>query len=176
MPRPNRARLVQAEDVLAERVATLRTERDWSYEGLAKRMTDAGCTIQPSALFKIEKGEPRRRITVDELYGFVRVFGTTVDDLMASTELRAQQQFLQDMSDGPGAWRRAFQMRADYDRLVGRVATAAHSSEPIREAFSVAASEMLESTPDPDDSVAVTFHRDVSAALARLDKKKGRTR
>lgn len=82
MPRPNPLRALQSEDNLARRVAYERERRGWSYEGTAKRLTDAGCPIQSSAIFKIEKGEPRRRITVDELVGFARVFELDVEDLL----------------------------------------------------------------------------------------------
>jgi hypothetical protein len=54
-------------------------------------MTDAGTALHATAIFKIEKGDPPRRITVDELVGFARVFETNVDDLLAPPELVAQQ-------------------------------------------------------------------------------------
>lgn len=82
MPRPNKGRTIGREEYLAQRVQTLREDRGYTYEGLAKRMRDMGCQIQASAIFKIEKSEPRRRITVDELYAFARVFDVPVDELM----------------------------------------------------------------------------------------------
>jgi hypothetical protein len=45
-------------------------------------MTDAGCNIQASAIYKIEKVDPARRITVDELIALARVFGRSIDDLL----------------------------------------------------------------------------------------------
>ena len=59
---------------LARRVERERREREWSYETLAQRMTGAGCEISKAALYAIERGEPRRRITVDELLAFAAVF------------------------------------------------------------------------------------------------------
>lgn len=44
-------------------------------------MTDAGCPIQGSAIYKIEKADPPRRITVDELVAFATVFETSAVDL-----------------------------------------------------------------------------------------------
>lgn len=83
MPRPNRPREVFAEEHLAKRIAFERDVRGWTNDGLAKRMTDAGCAVTGSAIFKIEKGEPRRRIVVDELVAFARVFDTTVEVLIS---------------------------------------------------------------------------------------------
>lgn len=82
MARPNIGRAIDQEANLAERIRFERERREWSYEALAKRMTDEGCGINGSAIFKIEKGEPRRRITVDELVALSRVFETSVEDLL----------------------------------------------------------------------------------------------
>jgi transcriptional regulator with XRE-family HTH domain len=62
-----------------------REARKMSYEGLASRMGEAGCPIQASAIYKIEKSG--RRITVDELLGFAAVFGLTVPDLLRPREV-----------------------------------------------------------------------------------------
>jgi hypothetical protein len=43
--------------------------------------------MNQSAIYKIEKGEPRRRITVDELMGFAAVFNTNVSDLLLSRDI-----------------------------------------------------------------------------------------
>lgn len=91
MPRPNRARSLLAEEHLARRVAQERNARGWSYDRLAKRMTEAGCAIQASALFKIEQSQPRRRITVDELVAFAKVFDIDVRDLLVPPEVAASQ-------------------------------------------------------------------------------------
>jgi uncharacterized protein YaaQ len=58
-----------------------------SYESLARLMSEAGCQINASALFKIEKGQPPRKITVDELVAFSKVFDTRVEDLLIPLEL-----------------------------------------------------------------------------------------
>ncbi len=87
MPRRNKGRTALAEMHLATRVGLERTRRGWTYEGLAKRMVDVGCAIQPSALYKIEKSEPPRRITVDELVAFSLVFGLTTSELLADPAL-----------------------------------------------------------------------------------------
>jgi hypothetical protein len=82
MPRPNRQRSVHAEAQLAQHIVVERDRLGWTNESLAKRMTDLGCPIRDSAIYKIEKGEPRRRITVDELVGFALAFDMSVIDLL----------------------------------------------------------------------------------------------
>ncbi len=86
MPPRNPARALFTEDGLAHRIAYERDQRGWTYEGLAKRMTDAGCAINQSAIYKIEKGKPRRRITVDELVALAKVFDLDVNDLLIPLE------------------------------------------------------------------------------------------
>jgi transcriptional regulator with XRE-family HTH domain len=95
MPRPNRTRAVYAEDHLAQRIAAERTARGWTIDGLAKRMTDAGCNMTGSAIFKIEKGEPRRRIVVDELVTFSQVLGIPVDQLLLPPEIARKAEVTQ---------------------------------------------------------------------------------
>lgn len=82
MPRPNKPRDIEAEEVLAERIQFEREQRGWNYESLARRMTGVGCPINQSAIYKIEQSQPRRRITVNELVAFAKVFETTVDQLI----------------------------------------------------------------------------------------------
>lgn len=87
MARRNALRSVEGESNLAWRIAHEREERGWSYEALAKRMTDVGCSINASAIYKIEKGDPPRKIGVDELIAFARVFGKQVDDLLTRRDV-----------------------------------------------------------------------------------------
>ena len=82
MPRPNPLRSLQSEANLARRIAHERESRGWTYDGTAKRLTDAGCAIQGSAIYKIEKANPPRRISVDELVAFGKVFDLEVDELL----------------------------------------------------------------------------------------------
>lgn len=94
MSRPNPPRNVFAEDHLAARITIEREQRGWTLEGLAKRMTDAGCPLAPSAIYKVEQGQPRRRIVVDELVAFSRVFGIPVEQLLLDPELEADQRVI----------------------------------------------------------------------------------
>jgi Helix-turn-helix. len=92
LSRPNKPREVYAESYLAARIISERARLGMSLEGLATRMTAAGCAINQSAIYKIEQGQPRRRITVDELVAFSRVFGLPLDDLLTDPVLwRARQ-------------------------------------------------------------------------------------
>lgn len=85
---------ILAEDHLAQRIELERTLRGWSYEGLAKRVTDAGCPISPSAIHKIEKANPRRRITVDEAIAYAEVFEIPVNDLLVPPKLAGKAEFV----------------------------------------------------------------------------------
>jgi transcriptional regulator with XRE-family HTH domain len=87
MPRPNPGRSIASEANLAKRIAFERESRGLSYEGLASLMTARGCAIQGSAIYKIEKGNPPRRVTVDELIALKEVFETTTDDLLLAMEV-----------------------------------------------------------------------------------------
>ncbi|ACZ31090.1 hypothetical protein Xcel_2072 [Xylanimonas cellulosilytica DSM 15894] len=80
MPRPNPGRSLYAERNLAERIGLELKERGWTYEATAAHLAEVGCPIQPSGVYKIVK--QGRRVTVDELVAFSRVFGLDVDNLL----------------------------------------------------------------------------------------------
>jgi len=92
MPRPNVPREIYAEDHLAARLTIEREREGWTYASLAARMTNAGCPIDKTAIYKIEKGEPRRRIVVDELVAFAKVFGLSLEELLVPPELAMKKQ------------------------------------------------------------------------------------
>lgn len=93
MPRPNQRREVQSELYLSRRIAHEREKQRMTYEGLAQRMTEYGCGIDQSAIYKIEKGKPRRRITVNELVAFAAVLQVPIEDLVLPAEIAAQSAF-----------------------------------------------------------------------------------
>ena len=93
MPRVSPFRSLANERNVARRIQFEREQRGWTYEGTAKRMGDAGCPIQPTAVYKIEKADPPRRITVDELVAFAKVFDTSVENLLAPAELANKPQW-----------------------------------------------------------------------------------
>ncbi len=82
MPKINAGRPRGPEADAAIRVALERERRGWSAAELARRMTTAGCPINQSAVNKIEQGDPPRRITVDELVAFAKVYELEVEDLL----------------------------------------------------------------------------------------------
>lgn len=68
-------------EALAERVRLERMERSWSYERLSKELAGFHCKVAASSLHKIERGAPRRSISVDELFALADVFDTDVLEL-----------------------------------------------------------------------------------------------
>jgi len=98
MPRPNKGRAIRAEANLAQRIAYERKQRGWTLDGLASRMSSAGCPINASAIYKIESADPPRRVTVDELVALRIAFGfDTTEELLLPLALvrshRAQEVF-----------------------------------------------------------------------------------
>lgn len=91
MPPKGQPKTVLAEEALAARVTFEREGRGWSPGGLASRMTQAGCPMTQSAIWKIENGNPRRRITFDEAVTFARVFEMALEDLSMPPEFVAAE-------------------------------------------------------------------------------------
>ncbi len=89
MSRPNRPRSIAGETSLARRIGYERETRGMSYEGLASRMTAAGCAINGSGVYKSEK--LGRRITVDELVAYSMVFRIPVAELLLPPEAAASR-------------------------------------------------------------------------------------
>jgi len=113
MPRPNRPRVVLAEEHLAERIAAEREARGWTNDGLARRMTDAGCPMTGSAIFKIEKSRPRRRIVVDELVAFARVFEIPLERLVVAPEIWQQERLAPLLEQWRGSLARGIAVRLE---------------------------------------------------------------
>lgn len=72
------------EDELARKIEALRVGKGWSYGRLSEAMEAEQCQIERSSLQKIEKGTPRRRITVTELVAFAKVFDVSITDLLGT--------------------------------------------------------------------------------------------
>ncbi len=98
MPRPNRARSIGGEANLAERIKYEREAEGWSPAQLAKAMTEAGCSISTSAIYKVEAGE--RTIKVDELIALSQVFDLTVENLLTPMAVLKQEWAEQRLRDG----------------------------------------------------------------------------
>lgn len=82
MPRKSKAGTLASEDHVADHVRIERERRGWSTAELAARVTEAGCPINQSAVWRIENGNPRRKISVNELIAFSRVFQRPPDELL----------------------------------------------------------------------------------------------
>ena len=67
---------------VAAHVRFERELRGWSTAELARYVTEAGCPMSQSAVWRIESGEPRRKISVDELIAFAKVFDKSIDYLL----------------------------------------------------------------------------------------------
>lgn len=98
MPRLNQGRSLQVESNLARRIAYERERRGLSYEALAEAMTKVGCAINASSIYKIEKGNPPRRISVDELAALAEVFDEPLADLLVDMAI-IEQRRAQDLID-----------------------------------------------------------------------------
>ena len=70
---------VVLDSVIRQRIRGLRLARGWSLDALAAR-----CYLSPSTLSRIETGH--RRIALDQLVPIARALGTTLDQLVESTE------------------------------------------------------------------------------------------
>ncbi|MFJ8308764.1 MULTISPECIES: helix-turn-helix transcriptional regulator [unclassified Streptomyces] len=75
--------LLYSEGNVAARVALEREVRGWSTTELAERVTKAGVKLNQTAVWRIENGNPRRRINLDEALGFARVFELPLEELMS---------------------------------------------------------------------------------------------
>lgn len=78
-----RAPLLFSEGNAAARIGLEREVRGWSTTELAARMTRAGVPMNQTAVWRIENGTPRRKITLDEALGFARVFELPLEELMS---------------------------------------------------------------------------------------------
>ncbi len=82
-PDGNSTPLLYSEGNAAARIALERETRGWSTTELAARMTKAGVPMNQTAVWRIENGNPRRKITLDEALGFTRVFELPLEELMS---------------------------------------------------------------------------------------------
>ncbi|MGW4806259.1 MULTISPECIES: helix-turn-helix domain-containing protein [unclassified Kitasatospora] len=87
-----------SEENAAERVRLERELRGWSTGELAKRMTEAGYPINQSSVWRIESGEPRRRINLDEAIGFAKVFDLTLEDFLGPST-SPEEKIMQQLAD-----------------------------------------------------------------------------
>lgn len=92
-------RTLGSERVVAARLKLERERRGWTYDALARRMEAEGVPIQISALHKIEKADPPRRVTLDEAIALANVFKIELKELVepiAFTEQRWAEEVARD--------------------------------------------------------------------------------
>ncbi|MEZ0096260.1 helix-turn-helix transcriptional regulator [Streptacidiphilus sp. EB129] len=77
---------LEGEENVAKRIRMERSARQWSTAVLADRMSEAGFPINQSAVWRIESGDPPRRVNLDEAIGFARVFEISLEDLIGPPE------------------------------------------------------------------------------------------
>ncbi len=121
MPRQNPPRAVAGERDLARRIAYERERRGWTYAGLAKRLTDAGCPINQSAIYKIEKSDPPRRITVAELLALAVVFSVDVPELLIPPEVVESAALADMFIEWNRAWRAAAAAQVEQQQMWDRL-------------------------------------------------------
>lgn len=146
MPRPNRPRSIASEHALARRIAQERERRGWSYDGLASRMTKIGCAIQSSAIYKIEKAAPPRRITVDELVGFSQVFALPVQNLLMPPEVAAKERLLDLLAEWEVARSRYAAAQVERDEAQNELRSYVQENPDVHDALESALSNWVEAT------------------------------
>lgn len=151
MPRPNKPRSIASERSLARRVAVERERRGWSYDGLASRMGQVGCAIQSSAIYKIEKSDPPRRITVDELVAFAEVFAIPVQHLLMPPEIAAKERLLDLLTDWEVARQRYAAAAEERDATEAELRTYVRDNPDVHEALEAALGNWVEATFDDDN-------------------------
>lgn len=82
MPRRSANRSTAISDAVAARIAAERVAAEMTYEDTAKALAEVGCTLHASAIWRIEKGEPRRPVHVDEAIAFAQVFDIPLTSLL----------------------------------------------------------------------------------------------
>lgn len=159
------ANLPSTEEFLAHRIEELRTMEGWSFADLSQRMAEVGCPIERSSLQKIERGKPRRKITVNELVAFSLVFRVEIPALLVSPAYRAEEMFLRDLEDGPRLAAEVYMAQQRMQALVTRVAQACLDGHegPLRERGLRTAAEDLRQRmgDDVSDSIKYGFLEDV---------------
>lgn len=84
---------IRAEELrLGRRIGFELTRRCWSYETAAAAMGRVGCPMNQSAIHKIVKQKPPRRITVTELAAFAEVFDVPVERLLKPLEAAVSEE------------------------------------------------------------------------------------
>lgn len=76
-------KLLSPERAAAQQLRKLREQRGFSYEEMAARMRAHGSRVTGPGLYKTEKGEPPRKLTIDDLVAASQVLGVSTDRILA---------------------------------------------------------------------------------------------
>lgn len=123
-------------------------------------MTNAGCAIQASGLYKIEKAG--RRITVDELVAFSQVFGVPVEQLLLPPEAVATEELGMRILKWHNAWRAVYKAEDEAEEAWGELESYVHDhpdlSETLRSMLKVWSTHFWPERDDHDFRVARIMH------------------
>lgn len=156
MPRRTR-RTVNAEQVARQRIRVERRRRNWTEATLARHLTERGTPMTQSTISKIERGTPKRGISLDEAYSFAKAFGIGLDDLVIPPP------YARDRKQARLIHRQIVKLEAEQEQLEGRLETAWDAFLEITSASHDDAKDEI--TTDPEDPDA-SYHRE----LDRIEK------
>lgn len=155
MPKAKQPRQVQHERHLARRIKEEREARDLTLDRLAQRMTDAGCPMDKSAIYRIESGDPPRRITVDEAVTVARVLGLELDELLMPAGVVKSK-------EATRLWRRYATLRRQEDELRRRV------TDVLEELLAVVDAGYEDEVRLASEDIGVDLDADQQALLWRI--------
>jgi len=138
-----------SEDNVAERVRLEREARKWSTATLAERMSEAGFPINQSAIWRIESGDPRRRINLDEAIGFAQVFEIDLENLLGPPQLAMHE--------------RAVQLIDDYRVAMRSIRTANDKAAAARDALAAYTDAHPEIEDEVDEAVSQVIAEELVA-------------
>lgn len=118
---------------VAARIALEREHRGLSAARLARLMTERGCTMNQSAINKIEQGNPPRRITVDELVAFAQVFDLEVEDLLTVAHAAREREVERAYRAAAEAAHQIDVMAIAYERQLDRLVALASIDPTVHE-------------------------------------------
>jgi transcriptional regulator with XRE-family HTH domain len=153
MPLPTPHRVIGGERELARRIQWERERRDWTLEELASKMTSVGCQIQRSGIYKIEKGDPPRRIVVDELIALSKVFSIPVEQLLLPVELLEKERATEIARELPAAFAAYEDSIINGLRLYYEYGQLAQRSDDLRDFMNFRAERTWE-RPEPESGLS----------------------
>lgn len=128
---PRNKRTIEVEQEFAKSIASHRKRLGLTYEQLADRMKAIGCDIQASGIQKTEKSG--RRVTVEELVGYSKVFGIPVSGLLDLSEQLPTKVVWRDLIAAEGLRTVLETVNSEYHRAADHVRKEAESNPELRD-------------------------------------------